>query len=385
MISLPEKNEIKSEANNQKIYEKNIGKIFSIVKFVNTDTSLSTKEIRICKRALFKRVEENNYINYYLFDKLVRHKSILDKFKHRYFKYFNNKHDDIYILKANSGEIYLTLVYILDVLLKKNNSKSPLLVATHKYHVDMINMICPDIPYVYIDNYWAQISDDSFIIDNFRFFLLYSYPHLSQVEKNIKSKTPGEYHYFYSKLNRFNIDEKELSMRKVILPAEYETSMLKKISQIGLNLDKFVFLAPEACSCERYDNDFWVVLINNLQAKGYDVFVNLTSDNIDFRGAKGYKTCFFTFGEAFALAKRSKKIVSLRSGFTEFLLQTNVPIDVLYTKFRRRYLLDDIDSYHIMAGFGITQLPFIDKSKITEFNMFEVSSKQCIDSICQGL
>ena len=29
MISLPEKNEIISEANNQKIYEKNIGKNFS--------------------------------------------------------------------------------------------------------------------------------------------------------------------------------------------------------------------------------------------------------------------------------------------------------------------------------------------------------------------
>jgi hypothetical protein len=142
-----------------------------------------------------------------------------------------------------------------------------------------------------------------------------------------------------------------------------------------------VFLAPEAQSCKLYDEDFWVELINRFQEKGVDVFVNLTEDDIKLKGAKDYKTCDLTLSEAFALAKRSKKIVSLRSGFTEFLLQTDVPIDVLYTKFRHRHFFDDMDIYHVMLGFEISQIPFVDKSKVREFNTFEISQKCCMETI----
>ena len=40
-----------------------------------------------------------------------------------------------------------------------------------------------------------------------------------------------------------------------------------------------------------------------------------------------------------------------------------------------------MDIYHVMSGFGLTQLPFVDKEKIREFNMFEISQSTCLKEI----
>jgi hypothetical protein len=364
--------------------QKFLGGIISTIK-VNDHYNASTdKKIMFFGYPIIRRFEQNNYRIYSMFGKTVRKVSILKIFKKVYFKYFDKKHDDIYILSANSGEIYLTLTYFIDALIKKNGSKNPLLVATNKYHVDIIKMLCPDIPYVYLKKWYLHVNGMSFIIDNFRFFLLYDSPYFKEVEIDIKNNPLGQHHYFKSILNKLELTENNISMRKMVVPPEDERSMLDKITKTGLNINNFVFLAPEAQSCKLYDEDFWVELINRFQEKGIDVFVNLTKDDIKLKGAKDYKTCKLTFAEAFALAKRSKKIVSLRSGFTEFLLQTDVPIDVLYTKFRHRQFFDDMDVYHVMLGFGISQIPFVDKSKVREFNMFEKSQRDCLEEILEG-
>lgn len=366
-------------------YQSFLGGLVKTFKINDPYTACHDKNIKILGHVVIRRLEKNNYRTYYLFNKEIKKVSLSDEFKKQYFNYFDKQHDDIYILRANSGEIYLTLTYVIDALIKKNGSKKPLLVATQKYHTDMIRMICPDIPYVYVKKLRIKFAGNTFKIDNFRFFLLFDSPHFKQVESDIKNSPFSEHHYFKSILKRLNMTEGDISMRRIIIPIEDEHNMLNKISKTGLNIDKFVFLAPEAQSCKLYDEDFWVELINTFQDKGYDVFVNLIGNDIKLKGAINYKSCKLTFAEAFALAKRAKKIVSLRSGFTEFLLQTSVPIDVLYTKFRHRHFFDDMDIYHVMSGFGITQIPFIDKSKIQEFNMFEISPNECLEKIITTL
>lgn len=358
-----------------------LGGLITTIKVNDQITDCSKKEIKLFGHSIIRRIEENNYRTYYMFGKEIRRISLIEQFKKQYFKYFDKKHDDIYILRANSGEIYLTLTYLIDTLIKRNGSKKPLLVATHKYHIDMIKMLCPDIPYVYIKKLRLKITAESFNIDKFRFFLLFDSQHFKQVEIDIKKNELGKHHYFKSILTKLNMTDADINMRKAIVNIEDERSMLNKVAKTGLNINKFVFLAPEAQSCKLYDEDFWCELINRFQNKGYDIFVNLVEDNIKLKSATNYKSCYLTFSEAFALAKRAKKIVSLRSGFTEFLLQTGTPIDVLYTKFRHRHFFDDMDIYHVMSGFGITQIPFVDKAKIREFNMYEASQKDCVETI----
>ena len=361
--------------------QKFLGGIVTTYKTNDPTSDCSKKEIKLFGHSIIRRIEENNYRNYYVLGKVVRKISLIETFKKQYSKFFEGDYDDIYILRANSGEIYLTLTYLIDTLIKRNGSKKPLLVATHKYHIDMIKMLCPEIPYVYIKKLRLKITAESFNIDNFRFFLLFDSQHFKQVEMDIKQNELGTHHYFKSILTRLNMTDADINMRKAIVNIEDERSMLNKVAKTGLNINRFVFLAPQAQSCKLYDEDFWCLLINKLQEMGYDVFVNLVEDDIKLKGAIDFKTCYLTFAEAFALARRSKKIVSLRSGFTEFLLQTNVPMDVLYTKFKHRHFFDDMDIYHVMSGFGITQIPFVDKSKIREFNMYEISQKTCIEKI----
>lgn len=366
-------------------YQEFLGGLVTTIKLSSKESDSSNKEIKILGKSVIKRFEENNFRTYSFLGFEYRKISLIEEFKKQYFKYFNKEHDDIYILRANSGEIYLTLTYLIDSIIKKNGSKKPLLVATQKYHIDMIKMICPDLPYVYIKKLNLKIIGDSFKIDNFRFFLLFDAIHFRKVELDIKGNELGKHHYFKSILERLDFSNENLKMRKMTVLPDAEQSMLEKVEKTGLNLDKFVFLAPEAQSCKLYDEDFWVVLVNKLQEMGYDVFVNLVEKDIKLKNAIDFKTCDLSFAEAFALAKKAKRIVSLRSGFTEFLLQTDVPLDVLYTKFRHRHIFNDMSSYHVLHGFGLIQLPFVDITKIREFNMFEISPAECLKQILGNL
>ena len=363
--------------------QKFLGGVVTTYKTNDLNSTCTDKEIKLFGHSIIRRIEKNNYRIYSMFGKVVCKNSLLKVFRKCYSKYFDGGYDDIYILRANSGEIYLILTFILDALLKKNQSKKPLLVATREYHIDMIKMICPEMPYVYIKNLQIKLHGQEFEIDNKRIFLLFDYVYFKTVETDIKQSPLGNAHYFKSLMNRLNLKETDLKYRKIVVPPEDERSMLVKVSKTGLNLNQFVLIAPEAQSCKLYDEDFWCELINQFQAKGYDVFVNLVENDIKLKSANDFKTCDLNFAEAFALAKHSKKIVSLRSGFTEFLLQTGVPMDVLYTKFRHRHFFSDIDIYHVMSGFGLTQIPFVGKSKIREFNTFEMSQNGCIKRILE--
>ena len=361
------------------------GGIITTIKINDLYSESSNKEIKFLGKSILCRKEKNNYRDYYIFNKKICSISLINEFGRKYLKYIKKDHDDIYILRANMGEIYLTLTYIINTLIEKNKSKKPLIVATRRYHIDLIKMICPNIPFVYIHNIRIKINQDEFKIKNFKFHLLYCHSHFKQVEIDIKENELGTHHYFKSILNRFDITAENIQMNKIILLLESSKNMQNKIKKLGLNLEKFVFIAPEAQSCKLYDEEFWGSLIKELKDKGYDVFVNLIANKNYLKNIVDFKTCDLSLSEAFALAKKAKRIVSLRSGFTEFLLQTETPIDVLYTKFRHRHLFDDMDIDHVISGFGITKIPYIDKSKIREFNTFEMSKEQIIGSILNGL
>lgn len=360
-----------------------LGGLITTIKLSSKKCDGSKKETKIFGKSFIKKLVENNFITYSFLGFEYRKISLINEFKKQYFKYFDKKHDDIYILRANSGEIYLTLTYIIDALIERNQSKNPLLVATKKYHIDMIKMICPDLPYAYINNVDIELVGSSFKIDKFNFFLLYDNVHFRKVELGAKCGQTEKNHYFEFILETLDLQKDNIKLRKTNVLQDAECSMLDKVKKTGLNLDNFVFLAPEAQACQLYDEDFWCELINRLQKAGRDVFVNLTGNDINLKSAKDFKTCGLTFAEAFALAKRAKRIVSLRSGFTEFLLQAETPIDVLYTKFRPRNALDDLNVYQVISGYGILQIPFVDKSNIREFNMFEIAPAECIRQILE--
>lgn len=361
---------------NTKRHQRFLGGIISTLKYTDS-MNHTTKEFMLLNKPLFKRIEGDGYITYKVFDKAFCKTSLIKDFRKKYHKIFNQKYDDIYILRANSGELYITLAYIIDILIKDNESKNPLLVATQRYHIDLIELLCPTLPYIY-QEINLKINKDMFEIDSYRVFILYNAEHFNSVEYNAKHRIPNT-HYIKQILSKLNINPNNLSMRKITYSNFIEQSMQNKIKKIGLNLDNFIFLAPEAKSCEPYNKHFWILLTKKLQERGYDVFINLTDNNTDLKDIG--RTCTLSYSEVFALAKYAKRIISLRSGIVEFLLQTNVDIDILYTNF----IHSGLNSDDVIFGFGLKQVEFIPTDKLREFNTFEISPINCINQILKAL
>lgn len=334
--------------------------LFNLIKTIKTGDiyAINTnKKIQLFGlNILSKEIKQNN-IQWKFFGINIKHDNLYDKFKKKYFKYFDKEHDDIYLLNANSGEAYLFLTYCLDACIKKYGSKNPLLVATKPYHTELIKMICPDIDYIYIKRFNMFVKSETvdFRIDNFRFFQAFSHKHFMQVEIDIKNDETA--HYFKSILEEFNLTQQDIETRETLEIMSSVKSMLEKVKEINLNLDKFVLMAPEAHSCTLINNEYWIELINKYKNEGYDVFVNLVGDEIDLAGAN-YKTCYLTYSEIYSLAKRAKKIIMLRSGLTELFLQTNVPMEVLYTKFRDRILINSMEVEQVKRGFSLKNIPY---------------------------
>ena len=82
------------------------------------------KLFKIFNLTFFKITDDGFNKTDYLFNIKIRKRQIKNIFFNKYKKFIPAKYDDIYILNANSGEIYLFLTYILKALLSKNNSKS---------------------------------------------------------------------------------------------------------------------------------------------------------------------------------------------------------------------------------------------------------------------
>ena len=333
--------------------------LFDLIKTIKTGDIYATdtdKKIQLLGLNVLSREIRKNDIQWKFLGINTKHDNLYNKFKKKYFKYFDKKHDDIYLLNANSGEAYLFLTYCLDACIKKYGSKNPLLVATKPYHIELIKMICPDIDYIYIKRFNMFVKSETvdFRIDNFRFFQAFSHKHFMQVEIDIKNDETA--HYFKSILEEFNLTQQDIETRETLEIMSSVKSMLEKVKEINLNLDKFVLMAPEAHSCTLINNEYWIELINKYKNEGYDVFVNLVGDEIDLTGAD-YKTCYLTYSEIYSLAKRAKKIIMLRSGLTELFLQTNVPMEVLYTKFKDRILFNSIDVEKVKRGFSLKNIP----------------------------
>ncbi len=362
-----------------------LGGIFKTVRLHDVRANTYSLDWQIAGFSLIKRLEKANDCHYYLFKQKIYSRDLKAQFKKRYFPFLDKRYDDIYILSAHSGEVYLTLAYVIRLLIKRNGSKNPLLIATLPYHVDLIRLLCADLPYLYLRKIRLNFVEDSFQMWPFRFFLLFKANYFKQVEYDIKYYPPGKSHYFSAILKQLNFTVERLTLNKMVVPFTVEQALLVKMEQMGLKLERFVFVAPEANSCEAYSKDFWEQLIQKCQQKGYDVFFNVTNRGKQLLYQAHYKTCPLNFTEVFALAKRAKRIVALRSGINELLLQTEVPMDILYTKFRNHHYFNSMDVKRVISGFGFREIPLVDQQKIREFNTESISPQQCLALILQDL
>ena len=305
--------------------------------------------------------EHQAYKYYYLCNKLIKKISIKKIIEKKYIKRFK-KNDYIYILNANSGEIYLFLTYCFDELRKKHNAKTPIFAITQNYHEDMVKAICPDIPYFKIKTIYRNILETEFTINGHKLVQIFPKNFFYNVEQEAKNNLLNTGHYLTMMYKLFDINPDNYTKRIIHIPPKVEESMLKKIQNINLNLEKFIFIAPEANSCKELSIDFWKQLIFEKQKEGFDIFINICKGETPYNNIPKCKKCCLSYNEAFVLARRAKKIYALRSGFVEFLLQTEIPMEVYYTPFKN----NTITAEQIHSEYTLLKIPEVNSELITE-------------------
>lgn len=272
-------------------------------------------------------------------------------------KELGNQYDNIFINFNCSGETYLFLSYL-------NPPKNSVFVATKKYHVDLCNMIHPNITCVYLPNVINLRSFDDVYKEcykNKNFYNVLPFNHFVKLEKRLK--TGEDVHYCEEICKTMGVEYSTKALRPQI-PKNVKKSAIEKIHRIGLNIENFVFLCPESQSNENPDDKFWIKIVDDLYSKGFDVFLNM----LDLKPEYGIaKTCFLTFEEAYYVASLSKKIIGLRSGFIEYLTSIqNIPITCYYTDFKDRGLLPALNVHKVLKGFSLKYLPNVNVNNIKE-------------------
>ena len=280
------------------------------------------------------------------------YKVVLEEFSKKQKEY---KH--IFINFNCSGETYLYLSYI-------NLPKDSVLIATRKYHIDLCHMMHPEVDCVYLPDLINLRSIDDVYKEEFAgktFYNVLPFKHFERLERKLDKGEDVHYCEEICKMMGINSTTKA---KFPIISEEVKASAIKKAKRISLNLDNFVFIAPESQSNEDPATNFWENIIEDFYKKGLDVFVNVMEQDSKYGCAK---TCFLTFEEAYYIASLSKEIIGLRSGFMEPLTTIkNVPITCYYTGFIKRGVLKSKPAATVMRGFSLKKLPNVVMNNVEE-------------------
>jgi len=324
------------------------------------------KEYILFNKTLLKRTDTNAQRTWTGPCGINLKEDLCKSFNKKYYKYYKD-YDDVYLFYINSGEVFLFLKYVLHKLLIKRKSKKPVILTSKKYHKDLVKLFYPDIPCIHIEEIKSPCQKTEFTVCGYNFTLIIPKGHFDKIEQKAQENKSDFSNYFLPIIDLYDCERNNIEQIKTKLPPEFEKTMLEKIEKINLNLNNFIFLAPEAESCNKLPDEFWIGLIKILKKRGYDIFVNLTKKRTGLNNIE-FKSIFLSYGEAFALARYAKRIITLRSGICELLSEIGVGMDILYTDFRKKPFFRDLTCKQVMRTFSLNNLPGIDMKNINEID-----------------
>ena len=319
------------------------------------------REIQFLGFPLFQygKKEENGTKERYfeIFPKSFEHKA-LDKILKFIPK--DSKHDHIWIVRTiGLGEAQL-LNFMMDELVKKWKVKNPCFVSHRKIYKEMFEMYTKspcyflDIPY----NDYAPYLQNR----NIKYKGKYFHVHHCTIDESIawlKKHQKGD-------VTHATISYKEwagITKFSSLYPKfseQVKKSALEKVQKINLNLDNFVFFAPEANGTETLPETFWKDLAAQCQIQHIDVFVNTAKGIISYG-----KSCQLNINEACYIASIAKNIIAIRCGFAELLaaIKKRNHLTILYPKFRGI----SADNFHQI--YSLVEYPFTNTKSISELTV----------------
>ena len=277
---------------------------------------------------IYKIIRQHDVINHFLFGFNIKSESVAEVFYRRYLKEIDIPYDDAYIMRWASGETFTWLAYAAKIHFARNNSKKPLVIANRGSFKDLVHMYLPEVPCIVkslpfdSENPYMEFAGHRFFLDchhpKMATYLSFN-PEFLQDMKGIYCRE-----FALSGIQKDNLDYAVPIKSEPIVPIESKESIAHKISEMKLNSDNFVILAPEANNTFRLPAQFWNKIVQNFLNMGVDVFLNSINENNYISGCKSLPYPL-SYSESFELASRAKAIISLRSGFAETVLPTQTP------------------------------------------------------------
>lgn len=296
---------------------------------------------------IFKKVKIGIDKKYYVCGFQIYTKSGIKTFYNKYKNLFK-KYDKIYVLNSNIGEAYLVFKYFANGI----KSDKTLFVATKPYHVEIIKTFLPSCNYILETKINLDSFPSNFKVNKKDFTVLFNHEYYVTLERDMREEQKDT-HYFKRMKSFFNFSE-EITANKVNIADTVQISLAEKVKNIELNLDNFIFIAPEANSCLDIDSNILNDINTIFQNAGLDIFWNINNSCIN---SENYKSCFLSLPEALLLCSKAKAIISLRSGLAEFLTEANVPTYILYSKLKNRTPEEQMSASKVLKGFTLSKLP----------------------------
>lgn len=300
-------------------------------------------------------------------------RSIHSQVLHECLSRIGHGHDDIYLLLKHIGDAYAVLCFIT-ALIRAHGSRRPVVAVCSAQLYELAVMTRPElhVARIYPPQLAAffeccmtapeiRLGPWRLIMyrNNHGHFQRLAFPVLRQ---GLTSLPKLEVHARYLGCRMDDIDIPPLRL----LP-EAVASALDKVRRSGLNMERFALLCPESYSADLLNwGEFWMPLIAGLRAQGYDIYVNLTRLPPGCRSDGLYG---FTLGlaEICALAWRAGRIIALRSGLTELLAQSPVPLDVIYTI---------PQSHNTLRHF-----PHVNMKQLREYDAQALGAQKCLELV----
>lgn len=314
---------------------------------------IETKTIKLFNKKIFTRIENEKTIEYNILDLIKKKTDKIEKTKKFLKRHIDNKYNKIFILKSNLGEAYLFLKFIINGLTDKKDI--PIIIATKPAHLDLINMLTPQIDKKLINNLKYEINKKYMMLDNKVIYTAFPMKFYLDTEKKVET---GKCHYLKEIYNYFKISKENIyKVNKIKINQNVKRNVNDYLDEN--NIKKFVFISTKANTCEELPKSFWKDLENSLK-------IRIIKNNEKF-----------SLEESYYLGKRATAIISLRSGLSEILSETNNLHIVIYTNFKNRYRFNTISESKISKSYSINEI-FPDKKSIYEIEYSKKHQEEII-------
>lgn len=306
--------------------------------------------------SFLKKIKTGIDKKYYLCGFHIYTKYGIKTFYNKYKNLFKG-YDKIYVLNSNIGEAYLVFKYFANGI----KSDRTLFVATKPYHVEIIETFLPSCNYIFESKINLDSFPSNFNVNKKNFIVLFNHDYYITLEQDIR-EGKKDAHYYKRMKSFFNLLE-NFPSNNVNIVDNVQKTLSEKLKRIELNLNYFIFIAPEANSCLDIDIDILNDIGIFFREAGFDIFWNITNSYVN---SENYKSCFLSLPEALLLCTKAKAIISLQSGFAEFLTEANVPTYILYSKLKNRTQEEQMNASKVLKGYTLSELPHY-KNNIKEY------------------